>query len=244
MFYQLKRFVSKYSHAWIMVYFVFYLLGFSYVENRKNISYHIVHSPFDNYIPFCEYFIIPYFLWFIYIAAVLLYLLFRDKKNYYQYSAFLYIGMTLFIIVSIIYPNGHLLRPSTFERENIFTEMVRFLYQIDTPTNILPSIHVYNSIAAHIAVLHTEKLQKQKWIVRLSRILCVSIILSTVFLKQHSCVDVTLGILLAICVNHLIYHSNLLIKSHYLICKLIGSDRDFSSSLTRNVHRTTEDTEI
>lgn len=244
MFKQAKTFLSKYSHAWTMLYFVFYLLGFFYVENKKNVSYHIVHSSLDKYIPFCEYFIIPYFLWFSYIAIVFLYLFFKDKKSFYEYTGFLYIGMTLFIVVSIIYPNGHLLRPTSFERDNIFVKMVQFLHRIDTPTNVLPSIHVYNSIAAHLAVVHTPKLQKQKWIVRLSRILSVSIILSTVFLKQHSCVDVILGILLAICVNQLIYHSNILIKAHHFIGKLIRSDRDFSTTLTRNVHRTTEDTEI
>ena len=34
---------------------------------------HIISSPLDQYIPFCEYFVIPYYLWFLYIIAILIY---------------------------------------------------------------------------------------------------------------------------------------------------------------------------
>ena len=97
--------------------------------------------------------------------------------------------MTLFLIISTLYPNGHLLRPLEFDRDNIFIKLVCFIYWADTSTNILPSIHVFNSIGAHMAVMHTPGLNQKKWTVRLSRILCVSIILSTMFIKQHSAVD-------------------------------------------------------
>ena len=33
----------------------------------------------------------------------------------------------------------------------MFTDMVKVLYKTDTPTNVLPSIHVFNSIGAGIA---------------------------------------------------------------------------------------------
>ena len=152
--------------------------------------------------------------------------------------------MTLFLLVSTVYPNGHLLRPLEFERDNIFIEMVCFLYGADTSTNILPSIHVFNSIAAHMAVMHTPALAEKKWTVRCSRILYVSIILSTMFLKQHSCMDVILGITLGYGVNHLVYHTDSLIKAHDLVRKLVGKDGDFSSTFSRKVHRPAKDAEI
>ena len=37
----------------------------------------------DNYIPFNEVFIIPYFLWFFYVPAVVLYLALHNKDDYY-----------------------------------------------------------------------------------------------------------------------------------------------------------------
>ena len=105
--------------------------------------------------------------------------------------------MTLFLIISTIYPNGHLLRPTEFSRNNIFIRLVCFIYWADTSTNILPSIHVFNSIAAHVAVMNAPELKNKKWTVRGSLILCVSIILSTMFIKQHSVLDVVLAFGLA-----------------------------------------------
>ena len=152
--------------------------------------------------------------------------------------------MTLFLIISTLYPNGHLLRPLEFDRVNIFIKLVCFIYWADTSTNILPSIHVFNSIGAHMAVMHTPGLNQKKWTVRLSRILCVSIILSTMFIKQHSCIDVILGILFGIIMNHIVYHTNFLVKAHDFIGKLVRENRDLSPSLSRDIHSTAKDAEI
>ena len=168
----------------------------------------------------------------------------HDRKQFFRYISFIYTGMTLFLIISTIYPNGHLLRPLEFDRDNIFIKLVCFIYWADTSTNILPSIHVFNSIGAHMAVMHSPELLQKKWTVRLSRILCVSIILSTMFIKQHSCIDVILGILFGTIMNHIVYHTNFLVKAHDFICKLIGNHGNFSSALAREIHSTAKDTEI
>lgn len=241
---KIRDFLKKYPHTWTVSYFAVYLVWFIWLESRANQPYHVIHFPLDDYIPFCEYFVVPYFLWFLYIAAVFLWLFFRDRENFFKYIAFLYTGMTLFLIVSTIYPNGHLLRPAEFERDNIFIKLVCFLYWADTSTNILPSIHVFNSIAAHMAVMNTPPLRAKKWTVRCSRILSVSIILSTMFLKQHSCVDVILGILLAAAMNHVVYHTDFLVKAHDFIGQLVGKDGNLSPAFSRKVHRPAENAEI
>ena len=78
-------------------------------------------------------------------------------------------GMTVFLIVSYVYPNVLHLRPSEFPRENVFTDMVRWLYRTDTPTNVLPSIHVFNSLAVHMSLTNCEALRDHKgvkiWII-------------------------------------------------------------------------------
>lgn len=239
-----KAFLSEYPHSWAILYFPVYLVWFIWLESRANQPYYVIHTFLDDHIPFCEYFIVPYLLWFVYIAVVYLWLFLKDRENFYKYIAFLYTGMTIFLLISTFYPNGHLLRPLEFEKDSIFIKLVCFIYWADTSTNILPSIHVFNSIAAHMAIMHTASLKQQKWTVRCSRILYVSIILSTMFLKQHSCIDVVLGIALGYGMNYLIYHTSFLVKSHNLVRKLVGKDRDFSSAFSRNVHRSSEDAKI
>ena len=239
-----KAFIKDYPHAWTILYFAIYLTWFVWLERRASQPYHVIHFPLDDYIPFCEYFVIPYFLWFVYIAAVFIRLFLKDRDNFYRYIVFIYTGMTLFLVVSTFYPNGHLLRPVEFERDNIFIRMVCFLYWADTSTNILPSIHVFNSIAAHMAIVHLPDLRHRKWTVRCSCILCISIILSTMFLKQHSCVDVILGITLAAAMNHFVYESDSLVKAHDFIGKFVSEHRDLSPSFSRKIHGPAKDAEI
>lgn len=72
------------------------------------------------------------------------------------------IGMTVFLLVSWIYPNGLDIRPDSFADNNIFTQLTRFVYSVDTSTNVLPSIHVYNSVGIYLAVRDSENLAGKK----------------------------------------------------------------------------------
>lgn len=194
------KFLKKYQHGLVItIYALIYLLLFQYLEQRPIYQYHVIHTVFDDYIPFCEYFIVPYLLWFPYMFGAVAYFIFwnDNKREYYQLTKNLCMGMTIFLIVSFIYPNGHMLRPVTFEHDNIFVHMVQWLYASDTPTNILPSIHVFNSLAIHRAITSCQRLKGHRGIRMASWTLTLLIILSTMFLKQHSVVDVCLGATMA-----------------------------------------------
>lgn len=190
-------FVEKNTHALLMLYWLLYLPWFGHLEKTVTTHFHVIHMAVDDYIPFCEYFIIPYFLWFGYIAWGIAYFYIKNKDEYFKLCTVLFTGMTIFLIISAVYPNGHYLRPVSFERDNIFTEMVKWLYATDTSTNLFPSIHVYNSIAISMAVFHADNFKKNLPVRVITTILTVSIVLSTMFLKQHSVFDVITGILLA-----------------------------------------------
>jgi membrane-associated phospholipid phosphatase len=187
------KLLKKYKHFIIVpIFFLFYMSVFYYVENRTGVHIHKISFGPDQYVPFCEYFIVPYFLWFFYIAAAVVYfgIFSKDRTDYYCLITTLGIGMTLFLIISLIFPNGLNLRPSYFARDNIFVDMVRYLYSIDTSTNVFPSIHVFNSVAVAIAIAAHPTLRRHPLIVHASTLLAVLIVCSTVFLKQHSLIDV------------------------------------------------------
>ena len=150
-----KKFWEKYRHGWVFLYIFIYLPWFFYLEKHITTDYHLIHTAIDDKIPFIEYFIVPYTLWFLFIAVTVGYFFFfGEKSEFYRLIILLFSGMTIFLIVSTIYPNGLQLRPETFTRDNIFVDMVRQLYAVDTSTNVLPSIHVYNSLGAYIAISH------------------------------------------------------------------------------------------
>lgn len=200
-----KNFIKKYRHAWVLLYGFIYMPWFIYLEKRTDVHYFLIHSPFDDYIPFVEYFIVPYLLWFAFVAVAAGYFFFTDKTGFYRLSAFLIVGMTFFLFLCTVFPNGLNLRPATFARDNIFVELVKHVYATDTPTNVLPSIHVFNSLGVCIAIWHSEALKKHRKIQYGAYLLAVLIILSTVFLKQHSVTDVIAAFALACVIYPFVY---------------------------------------
>lgn len=204
----IRNFLVKYSHIWVFLYGLIYFPWFTYLEKNVTNNFHIIHMAIDDSIPFVEYFVVPYFLWFGYVAAAVAYFFFKNKHDFYRLCGFLAAGMTIFLVVSTIYPNGHTLRPESFAHDNIFTQAVAWLYSTDTPTNLFPSIHVYNSLGIHFAVMHSSYFKDKKHVQHASLVLCVLIILSTMFIKQHSVFDVSTAFMLAFVMYNVVYIKN------------------------------------
>ena len=210
---KLTKMYQNYKHALpLILYGIIYMQWFTYLERNVTSHYRLIHLKPDDLIPFCEVFVIPYLLWFAYVAVTVLYFFFKDKDDYFRICTFLFTGMTVFLIISTLWPNGHNLRPTVMPRDNVFTNLVAMLYKTDTPTNLWPSIHVYNSLGCHFAVMKSARLEKHKGIRIGSLLLCVSIILSTVFIKQHSVFDVTTAFIMAAVMYGIVYHSDMLLN--------------------------------
>lgn len=205
-----KQLAKKYSHAVLVIYFLFYMPYFlflnGYTPTRPDVT--ILHTGLDDVIPFCEWFAIPYFLWFAYIAAGYIFLLLADRKEFIRLCIFLYTGMTVCLIIYTVFPNGQDLRIDydTLGRSNILIDWVKVLQAGDSAYDVFPSIHCLNSFGMHIALAKSQKLGKfKKPIVIASFILMVLIVLSTVFLKQHSVVDIYGAVALAVPLYFLAY---------------------------------------
>ena len=71
---KLKKMFVRYHHALpLILYGIIYLSWFAHLERTVTKNYRVIHMGIDDYIPFCEVFVIPYFLWFIYVAAVIMF---------------------------------------------------------------------------------------------------------------------------------------------------------------------------
>ncbi len=198
-------FFEKNKHGLLLLYFAVYLPWFGHLERTVTTHFHVIHVALDDYIPFCEYFIVPYLMWFGYIAWGLAYFYCKNRDEYFRLCIVLFTGMTVFLVISTLYPNGHYLRPDGFARDNIFVTLVKWLYSADTATNLFPSIHVYNSIAIHAAVCHCDNFKSNRPVRLGSALLALSIVASTMFLKQHSVFDVATGMVLAAFMCSLVY---------------------------------------
>ena len=182
------QWVKNNPHCLAMLYFVFYLIAFFSLGQIHRPDLHIIHCALDDVIPFCEWFIIPYCLWFLVMPGSLIYFMFRDKKAFLDLSFLMFTGMTFCLLVYLVWPNGLDLRVE-ITQTNWAARLVAALQGFDTPTNVCPSIHVIGSFAGAFALWNCRALQKPQYKV-ISAVIAVLISISTVFVKQHSVIDV------------------------------------------------------
>lgn len=186
----------QFSHLLYLIFWPIYGLVFLLLERGLKLDYTYVACSFDNKIPFCEWFVIPYYLWFVFIAGMLVYTAFFDISAFKRYMLFIMVTYSVTCVIYVVFPNAQGLRPVTFERDNILVDIVKTLYSFDTNTNVCPSLHVVGSFAVMFAAFDTERFKTPLWRIFFF-VSAVIISLSTVFLKQHSIIDVIAG--LALC---------------------------------------------
>lgn len=201
----MKNLLKKYGHIWALGYGFIYLPWFLYLERTVVRDYTVMHVKLDDYIPFNEYFIVPYLLWFVYVTGAVLCFFFTSKQEYYRLCTFLFTGMTVSLLICTFFPNGTDLRVEVDPGKNFCCYLVSLIHAADTSTNVFPSIHVYNSLGVHAAIMKSTVLQGRTGLRRVSFVLMVAICLSTMFLKQHSAIDVMGAMVLAYMVYSLVY---------------------------------------
>ncbi len=182
------------QNLWYLLFWPLYILRYALVEAMNPaVGYHVIYTPLDDLIPFYEGFLIPYILWYGEIVLMHLYTLLYDVEAFKKYSRFLIICITISTTVFLLFPSCQNLRPSVFPRDNFLTSAVKLLYRVDTSTNVLPSEHAIGAMAVFAAALNIKRLHT---LGRLALIgaLTVLICLSTVFLKQHSVLDVAAAV--------------------------------------------------
>ena len=208
-FYRELRFhnltTKKYKHLLLLLYWPIYGLCFFSVEHAwphiwksitgETLVYNEVYCSFDAYIPFCEWFAIPYYFWFAFLVGMIIFGLLFDIQAFRQFSWFIMVTYTVTIVIYLIWPNMQALRPTEFARDNWLVDCVKGLYGFDTNTNVCPSIHVLGSFATCFAGLHSKKLRGWGW-KTFFIVTTVLISLSTVFLRQHSVLDVLFALIL------------------------------------------------
>ena len=209
---------EKYHH-WLYVIILPVYLTLFFITERfigADANYTAMHHPLDDLIPFCEWFYIPYVLWYPFMGLVGLYLAFKDGNGFKRYMTYIGVSFIAAIGLFLLFPNGQDLRPdlATLGRDNLFTRAVSVLYKADTNTNVCPSLHVVGSMAAVFGIFHHPRLRKTVGLPIVGIILTVLICLATVFLKQHSVVDVFVAVPYGLILYGVVYWLPVLLKKH------------------------------
>ena len=177
---------------------------FLYLEAYRKSIIISSNRQIDNYIP-VEYFIVLYLLWFLFIAVTVGYFFLYGQMGFLSAVRILiHRELTFFLLICTFFPNGSNSRPVVFERNNIFVDLVKPHTHGYADQRAAKHI-VFNSIGVSIAIAHSNALKKHRMVQCSAYLLAMLIIMSTVFLKQHSVTDVIAAIAMACIIYPFVY---------------------------------------
>lgn len=174
------------------------------IENNTIIGRYKIYSRIDNLIPFVPIFVIPYFAWFLFILITGIIFLKRSKEDLRKTFFSINLIMIIALIIYIIFPNYQLLRPAVYA-DDFFSQLVKFLQIDDSPSCVCPSLHVSICISLYLSISNSICFKNNCAVKLFTLILTILICISTVFIKQHSIIDVAAGILLSVLVYTFVY---------------------------------------
>lgn len=180
----------EFSHLkWLLFWPIFGIL-FALVERGGVTSgFALVHCALDDHIPFCEWFLLPYLFWFVFLVGMHLYTLLWDLDAFRRMMIFTIVTYGITILIYFLFPTYQDLRPEVFPRDNLLTKFIGAFYAFDTNTNVCPSLHVIGSVAVVAGAWNSRRFSGPRWrVIFAATALLISA--STVFMKQHSILDV------------------------------------------------------
>ena len=193
----MKELIKKRHLIPIAVWFVIYrgLFGFLEIVPPKDV--HLIHCALDDRIPNMAIFIYPYVSWFPYIVVcAVLAIKNLDDRQFKKAVLVLTTGMNIFLFISYVWPTGLDFRESiVYDLHTLSGNLLKFVQTVDTPKSVFPSMHVYVTLVLQYT-LEMQKKLVPAFGIWVGRVLAVLIVLSTMFTKQHSAVDVTAAIVM------------------------------------------------
>lgn len=159
----------------------------------RDLPHYCFSTPLDDAIPVIPWTILiywgAYFFWMAYY-----YLNIKcDKGAGYRFIIAHFIGESICLIAFLFLPTI-MTRPE-ITGTTLFDRMLNLTYSVDSPDNLLPSIHCFASWLCWVGARNNPGFSKRSQTAAL--LMAVAICVSTLTVKQHVLVDAAAGIILA-----------------------------------------------
>lgn len=149
--------------------------------------------PIDGQIPLVEEFIVVYFGCYLFWFGGLFFMALGSSERFFDFFARVLVCLCVAFCCFILLPL-EITRPAVTE-QGPFADAVRFLYKIDKPYNLFPSLHCFFNW-----IIYVQIRGKKEYPLALRLFSCVfslAVFASTLFTRQHFLLDVAAGFLLA-----------------------------------------------
>lgn len=150
---------------------------------------------FERQIPFIPSFIFIYASVFLLPLGVFL-LIKKEKRVLWVFKIFT-LAFFVHVFFFLVLPVSYTLRPHLTWSSDFLSQLVKFYYVLDEPTNTFPSMHVSFAFLSFYVVKRFRR--DWMWFFLMA---AVAISLSTLFVKQHYVVDVLGAVLMVMIINH------------------------------------------
>lgn len=184
----IRNFLSHHRYFYLVFMFIPLQIWFEHSE-KYLVPKYMTQIWIDYKIPFIPVFVIPYILWFAFVPFGFIYIGLHSKKDFYKFFILIFGGMTVANIIFNLFPNAQGLRP-VITSTDPFSLMVKYIYYMDTPTDVFPSLHIINTLAVNAALQHSQAFSEKKYRKVSAHVFTLLVCLSTVFIKQHSILDI------------------------------------------------------
>ena len=154
---------------------------------------HNLSGKIDAVVPFIPQFIIVYFGCYIFWVVNYVIIANQGEEHRYRFFTADFYARIICLLCFVFYPTTNT-RPELIGHD-FWTEAVRFLYTVDAPVNLFPSIHCMASSFCCIGLRGRKEIPR--WYQCFSVILTGLVFVSTLALRQHVLIDVISGVLLA-----------------------------------------------
>ncbi len=176
------------------------------MQNKKHYD---LTSKLDNQIPFVKEWVIIYVVCYLFWAVNYILISREGKEKCYRFVFADLLSRLVCGIIFIAFPTTNV-RP-TVSGNDITSWLMNFIYQIDTPTNLFPSIHCLVSWFCFIGIRNSKKIPL--WYKAFSCFFAILVFASTQFTKQHYLIDIAGGIIIAELCYYIATHTQLYLST-------------------------------
>lgn len=196
------RVIKKYITTWIRPYSILPLIFvFSFncviywvtMFACKDLYHYDFTLPFDRSVPFVPEFVYIYLVCYVFWAVNYIMSAYFGKDQFYRFVTADLSSRVICLLFFIILPTTNV-RPE-LPGDGITMDLMRGLYAVDMPVNLLPSIHCLVSWFCFIAIRGRKEIPT--WYRCFSCIFALMVVASTQFIKQHYIVDAIAAIVIA-----------------------------------------------
>ena len=159
-------------------------------------SYNLITLEVDDKLPLIPFFIIFYIIWYPYLFVVFYFIYKKDKDKFILLIKKSIMCAAIGELCFIIYPTM-VSRTEVNGFNSLISLILYIVYVTDIPVNCFPSLHCTFALLVMYAVTFDKNMNKVFRI--LVGIISPLICLSTIFVKQHSIIDVV-GALFLSCI--------------------------------------------